>query len=89
MSIKKVQKQEINNITIHGNDAVNVPLQIFLAYVQKNCTLHTNVYRFTYTWYDLEGSSRDKVDFELLQLTAQGDLVPLSKEATENRTDFD
>ena len=81
-----------NHVTIHGNDAINVPLQILLAYVQKNCShfaYKINVYHFTYTWYDLEGSSRDKADFELLQLTAQGDLVPLSKEATEDRTDFD
>ena len=64
-----------NHVTIHGNDAINVPLQkILLAYVQKNCShfaYKMNVYHFAYTWYDLEGSSRDKADFDLLRLTAQ------------------
>ena len=30
--------------------------------------------------YDLERLSRDKTDFDLLRLTIQGDLVPLSKD---------
>ena len=47
---------------------------------------------FAYTWYDLEVSSRDEADFELLGLTAQGDLVPLSAEmegSFRDKTDFD
>ena len=38
-----------NHITIHGNDAINVPLQILLAHVLKNCShfaYKINVYHF-------------------------------------------